>query len=312
MRGVLLILLAGCGGQPPPQIGALSPAEVCGSGTLPLSLRGDHFLARAITTLDGQSAVEVPRARLMPMSGTVVYPDVEWFSTQLLGLRVRLDDLAAGSYSLEITDPDGQKAERAAALTRVEVPQVTITSVMPSAICIADGDAMFQINGSGFQDSSTVSILDGTGATVAQPSASAGATLVHFTLPRASLVPGDYTVVVTNPAMAGCSATAAAPLILDPPPVLQQVVLGNVCGDGGQITVMGDNLLDGATVELSDGTMTIMATRVNLLGTGRAQITFGGNNFPKNELGTLTWHNPDGCSASLANVVRIKPGKGGC
>src|SRR5262249_31790618 len=154
---------------------------------------------------------------------------------------------------------------------------------------------------------STVSILDGTGATVAQPSASAGATQVHFTLPRASLVPGDYTVVVTNPPMAGCSATAAAPLVLDPPPALKRVAQGNVCGDGGQITVVGDNLLSGATVELSDGTMTIMATRVDIMANGRAQITFGSNTFPKNGMATLTWHNPDGCSTSLPNAVRIKP-----
>jgi hypothetical protein len=311
VRGVLLILLAGCGGQPAPEIRELSPAVVCGSGTLPLALHGDHFLARAISTLEGQSAIEVPSARLTPMSGTVVFPEVVWFSTQLLSLRVALGDLAAGAYALEVTNPDGQKASLASALTRVELPPVAITSVSPQPICIADGDGMFQINGSGFQDLSTVSILDGTGAMVAQPSASAGATQVRFTLPRASLMPGNYTVVVMNPPMDGCSATAAAPLVLDAPPVLNAVPLGAVCGDGGQITVMGNNLLAGATVELTDGTITIAATRVNVMGS-TAQITFGSNNFAKNEMATLTWHNPDGCSVTLPNAVRIKPGRGGC
>jgi hypothetical protein len=307
-----MILLAGCGGLPPPVIQELNPAVVCGSGTLPVALHGDHFLARAVSTLAGQSAVEVPRARLIPSSGTIVYPEVVWFSTQLLSLRVSLGDLASGSYALALSDPDGQVARLDSALTRVEVPPISITSVMPSAICLAEADVSFQINGSGFQDLSTVNILDGSGATVATPATSAGATQVHFTLTRASLPPGDYTVTIANPPMAGCSAVAAAPLVLDPPPQLNGVTQGSVCSDGGQITVSGSGLLDGATVELTDGNLTIMATRVSLIGNGMVNITFGGNSFAKNEMATLVWHNPDGCSSTLANAVRIKPGRGGC
>jgi hypothetical protein len=305
-------MLTACANAPAPVIAGLMPEEVCGSGTLPLAVSGDHFLARPVRTLAGTVALEVPDAQLIPASGTTVHPEVVWFSTQRLSLKVPLDQLTTGSYALTLVDPDGQEARKDDALSRVEVPPVMVAMVSPPAICIATANSSITVQGSGFVDGATVSIRDGAGTVVQRPSADLGHDSVTVTLAAGSLMPGDYTLVVENPSQAGCSATAAAPLTIDPPPTLTSVT-GAVCGNGGQLRVAGDGLAAGATVELRQNMQTVLtATQVNVMNAQSATVSFPSNNLPNNSRGDLYWHNGDGCGATLVNGVRVKPGQGGC
>ncbi len=311
----LLLAFAGCGEQPPPLLGDLSPPVVCGSGILPLALHGDHFLALPEHTLSGEATLAVPHVDLIPASatGTTVSPVVVWLSSQLLSLSVPLDQLATGSYSLSLTDPDGQQARSDGALTRVEVAPVDIVSVSPSPVCLAAADQVVHVGGSGFDLAAVVSVRDASGATVLSPGATLTQSAITVTLPSGSLPPGDYTLVVENPAEAGCQATAAQPLIIDPPPKLTRATPNQVCAAGARLVVTGSGLMSGATVELLDDKVTLTATQVSVMTAKRAIVTFPPNMLGKNGQADLIWTNPDGCSMTLAKAVRVRPGgRGGC
>jgi hypothetical protein len=304
--------LAACGNAPTPVIGALDPRLVCGSGTLPLAVHGSNFLARPVRTLGGGVALEVPSAVLLPPSGTTVFPEVVWYSTELVGLRVPVDQLALSEYTLELRDPDGQSARLERALSRIEAPAVDVAQVTPGALCIHDANNSISVQGSGFLAGATVSIRDGSGTVVLRPTADVTSGAVTLTLAAQALPPGEYTLVVENPQQGGCTATATAPLVIDPPPALAQIVSGALCMGGGQVTVTGTDLQEGATVELRDASLRLAATSVAVTGGTRAVLSFPMNTFPKNETADLYWHNPDGCSSTLAGSVRVKPGTGGC
>jgi hypothetical protein len=304
--------LTACGGAPAPSIGEINPAVVCGSGALPVAVHGENLLARPVRTLAGVAALEVPSARLLAAAGSTVYPEVTWYSTELISLQVPLDQLALETYLLEVRDPDGQRAQKAAALTRVEVPPVSVTRVTPGALCIRDKDTTITVDGSGFLAGASVSIRDGTGAVVQRISAQATDTTVTITLAAGSLSPGEYTLVVENPEQNGCIATAASPLVIDPPPLLAQVQSGAVCADGGQVVVVGSGLQPGATVELTVTGFTLGASLVDVTSSNSAIVTFPASSIPHNDQADLVWHNPDGCSMTLPGGVRINPGHGVC
>jgi hypothetical protein len=309
--GWLLFALAACGEAPAPVLGELSPNVVCGSGLLPLTLSGKNFQARAVRTLHGSAALEVPSVSLDPQSGSTVFPDVTWLSTEELSLSVPLDQLATGSYALTITDPDGQTAHADSALMRVEVPPVTISSIAPSSTCVADGDQSLTVAGTGFDPAAVVSVRNDAGGVVLSPTVMLTATSITLTVPKGSLMPGSYTLVVANPMMNGCQATAAQPITIAPPPAIAQLTPNQLCSVGARIAVTGSGLEDGAMVELVDGTMHLAATSVKVTSPTAATITFGANPLPKNSQADLVWSNPDGCAVTLAMGVRVKPG-GGC
>jgi hypothetical protein len=264
-----------------------------------------------VRTLAGEVALEVPSAFLVPQSGTTVFPEVVWYSTALISLKVPLDQLAVGDYTLELRDPDGQVTRRERALSRVEVPPVVVAQVTPEALCIEDANSSVSVQGTGFLAGATVSIRDGSGAVVLRPVAVVGAAAISVTLGAQSLMPGSYTLVVENPVQAGCAVTAAAPLVITPPPSITKTS-GNVCSGGGQIMVSGSGLASDATVELREGGMRLAATSVTVTAPDQAVVTFPANDLPKNSRGDLYWHNADGCANTLTAGVRIKPGTGGC
>jgi hypothetical protein len=309
---LLVLGLGACGRQPAPVIGGISPEVVCGSGTLPLAVNGQYFLAQPVNTLAGGVALEVPSAQLIPASGSILFPEVTWYSTELLSLKVSLDQLTPGSYALALQDPDGQGARADTALTKVEVPPVIVTSVSPAALCVAQADTSITVAGSGFLAGASVSIRDGSGAVVLRPDPSVTDTSISLTLAEAAIAPGNYTLVVENPPMDGCVATAATPLVIDPPPSLIKVISGAVCQTGGQITIQGANLLLGATVQIEVGGVSLAATNIDTSAGDQAIVTFPANMLPHNSQADLNWLNPDGCNDVLMKGVHVRPGMGGC
>jgi hypothetical protein len=314
VRWFLAVFVAGCSAQPAPILGVLSPSLVCGSGVLPAALHGENFLARPIQTLDGAPSLEVPRVKLTRESGGSVYPDVVWISTQLLSLGLPLDELESDTYALELTAPDGQTARRENALERIEVAPVRIFDVRPEPLCLADGERMIEVVGAGIDPAAQVTLRDATGETVFAPAFVVERNRILVTLPRDAVPPADYTLVVENPEEAGCRATAAASLTVNPPPRVTVLVPANLCRDGARMTVTGLGLQADATAELREPASgdDITATRVELTSPTSAVVTFGTNSLPRNVQLDFLWHNPDGCSFTLEGAVRPKPGEGGC
>jgi IPT/TIG domain len=310
--GWLLIALAACGEPPAPVLGQLSPNIVCGSGLLPLTLSGENFLARPVRTVHGGAALEVPSVSLEPQSGSAVFPDVTWLSSEQLSLSVPLDQLVSGSYSLTLTDPDGQTTHGDGVLMRVEVPPVTITSIAPSETCVDGADQTLTVAGMGFDPAAVVSVRNAAGAVVLAPMVSLSATSITVTLPKGSLASGSYTLVIANPSMNGCQVTAAQPITIAAPPTLRRVTPNQICAAGARLVVSGTGFEDGATVQLTDGTAHVTATDVRVTSPTTATLTFGANTLPKNSQADLVWTNPDGCAVTLQKAVRVKAGQGGC
>jgi len=157
-----------------------------------------------------------------------------------------------------------------------------------------------------------VSVRNAAGAVVLSPMVTLTATSVTATLPKGSLMPGSYTLVVANPTVNGCEATAAQPITITAPPTLKSVAPNQLCASGAHLSVTGSGFEDGATVELVDGMTRIAATGVKVASPTMATVTFGANMLAKNSRADLVWTNPDGCAVTLAKALRVKPGAGGC
>jgi hypothetical protein len=115
------------------------------------------------------------------------------------------------------------------------------------------------------------------------------------------LQPGNYTVVVTNPAPANCKSSESVIVKVSPPPKVTDVTPKTICQGGGSLDVKGMDFQMGAKVALGSS----MAGNVVFVSATELQATFGGGNtmFTPGMKYDLTVTNPDGCSDTLKDAV---------
>ncbi|MBM4358469.1 MAG: hypothetical protein FJ096_10220 [Deltaproteobacteria bacterium] len=192
-----------------------------------------------VTAMDGCQPVIASVAQKVELCTSITY-------------TMPKDSLAPGFYSLSVKNPDPVGCAADTTLPVAVVAPPTLLEVVPSAVC-ADGEPKtVTVEGEGFIaiDGTAPTVLVG-GMTVMLagapmdcaalgtdfPGVQVCAQLVA-TLPAAS-APGEYDVVVKNPAPVDCSTAMPASISVAPIPTVASVEPVKLCSGGGKVTVKG-------------------------------------------------------------------------
>lgn len=337
----LLVLGVGCAEEitgPAPSVSApTEPHLVCNAQLdTPITLTGAGFSPLAVDVASGPARLVLPTVSLvqtagldgMAVSGAVpiVVPGTDGATTQVHWLsqaQMVLDvteslALPAGVQAVEVLNPNGARTRFEGAL--VAVPPPAVSSIEPMAICTAQGDSMLRVVGTGLLEVSgaapTITFTGGgvtktydaeslTGCAALPAPATEARTCTRFTvvIPQADLVPGTYSVVVTNPAPAACSTTAPLSVEVVPPPDLTSIAPTRICTGGGTFVLGGTGFRAGATVTAG----TLAASTVDVAAGGEAATaSFGVGLAPG--LYDVTIENPEGCDDTLSGVLTVVEG----
>lgn len=219
--------------QAAPTLVSVSPTagSLAGGGTL--TLTGTGFLTGLTISIGGVACTSPNRVS----------------STQATCARPAQ---AAGTYSVVLTNSDGQNATLVDAYTYQPAP--TLTSVSPTAGALAGGGTL-TLTGTGFVSGLTVTV---GGASCTSPTR-VSATQATCTLP--SRTAGTYSVVLTNSDSQSATLTnaytyQAAPTISGISPISGSITGGNT------LTINGTGFVTGLTVSVG-GTPCTSPTRVS-------------------------------------------------
>jgi hypothetical protein len=168
--------------------------------------------------------------------------------------------LTPGPYAVTMTNPATAACVSSDAISLTVVPPPTVATIAPDVVCDAQGDQAMVVTGTGFltigKDQPTVQIGDKTFS----PTAVEGCTPVPGTfvegtvttcttmklsIPKATYLPGDYPVVVTNPKPADCKSLEKVSLHVAPPPAITSIAADLVCDAQGDqtMTIAGTGFL---------------------------------------------------------------------
>jgi hypothetical protein len=197
----------------------------------------------------------------------------------------------------------------------------SLTSVSPALLCGGEA-ATLALAGQGFEarvvglatqpagESPTVTATASGTSPVVLPSRWLSSTALAVDLPADLLVAGVYDVTVANPD--GASTTLPQSFTRVASPHVDSVTPAMLCSTGGDFTVAGSGFVAGATITLTDGTMTLPGSNVVVTSATQLTVHFGANTFANNANLDLTLTNPDGCGFTLASALKRKTGGGGC
>ncbi|WP_437911387.1 kelch repeat-containing protein [Sorangium sp. So ce302] len=319
---------------PPPEVLSVQPDLVCnaqdaqtltvtGAGFLTIGARdpvvhiGDQTFAP-----DSVSGCEpVPP----PVQGS--FADGEIASCTTVTLTVPVDALQPGDHPVMVINPPPADCHSEEPVNLHVAPPPSIADISPLALCNAQSDRTLAITGSGFL------VVGGEGPTVtlggetfsasdvvADDCAAVTGTFAEgdvetcgslvITIPQGTFTEGEYPVVVTNPAPAGCSSEETIALRVEDPPAVAEVSPGVVCSGGGRLVITGSGFNATPTVTLeAAGQPTITASSVGLDAAG-TQVTA---QIPGGATAGLTYdvvvQNPDGCMDTPPHqTVRVVPG----
>ena len=327
--------VAGCSHevQSPPVGGGspLQPDLACVAQlTTRVTMTGTGFTPMTSKALSAPEQLILPKvglSRVKAIDGaavtdpTVVVPDdpanpaashVHWASTIQMSFDVFPElKLATGLYDVTVTNPDGvQKASFTASFGAMPPPSAK--QLVPPAICDDEADRKVTIVGANFLQigaalptvtvgGKTLTADSLTGCAPVPGTYTEGAvqlcTSLTFTVPKGTLVPGDYPVVVTNPAPANCASSETLSLHDEPPPVVTKVAPSTVCEGGGKLTIDGSNFIATPSVSLesqNQATVTSNSVVMNTTGTQLTALIPGGGVAGSTYDVVVT--NPDGCS----------------
>ena len=314
--------------------------------TTRLAIGGDNLIPLPIRTLGGSpgTAVQLPTisfrqtgnldgSAAMGMSITVPddfdHPEtsrVHWVNKSAMTVEVWPSlGLVDGTYDLTVANADGQAATLPNALAAVPAPR--ITKVDPASICDAQSDQKITLTGTGFLDFGTrpkvtITQMGGgmmmprtydvdltTGCVDVAKNVTIGVrecTGASFTIKRGDLMPGKYTLQLTNTEPANCATKESIVLTVNAPPKVTEASPKTICQGGGLIDVKGSGFIDMAKASLgtSDASTTKWMSETEVL------ATFSGGNamFTPGMKYDLTVTNPDGCKDTLAAAVTAVAG----
>ena len=201
--------------------------------------------------------------------------------------------LAAGAYSVTLTNPAPAPCVSTDALSFTVVPPPSLATVTPVAVCDAQGDQTFALAGTGFLTVGAALPSVQSGATALTTTAATGCTPVAGTfaegavasctgltvvVPKGTFTAGTVPLAVTNPAPAACASTESVSLRIDAPPTVTSTVPATMCAGGGAVVVNGAGFFAGTTVSLQASGQPPIASAAatpNAAGT-QLTATFGG------------------------------------
>lgn len=257
-----------------PVITSVSPGSAVAGATRTLAISGSGFVAGATVGIaNGGGSLAFPTAN----TGTQI--TVVWTAGS-----------TAGSYSLNVTNPDGGQAT----YTMTVLPPPAITSISPNPIR-TNASTTVTLTGSGFQSGATVAMTGGTAGTATYNSA----TSITVTLSANAAPSGSATVTVSNP---DGSAASAAVNLQSSAPAITNVSQKSVGFVGQPISVQldGSSFMSGATVTASVGTVGSVVVNSSTSVT----VTYTPPGTSQSPTFTLT--NPDGGSAGRAATVTAR------
>ncbi len=137
-------------------------------------------------------------------------------------------------------------------------------------------------------------------------------TAVTVTIPPGTFTPGEYSVVVSNPASAGCASSEAIKLRIVAPPTVSSVAPKSVCSGGANLTITGSGFYDGVTTVTlkSPGKPDVSSTKVDAT-PDEDGATVVATMGPGADVGTtydVVVSNGVGCDAPPFSSVSVVPG----
>ena len=268
--------------NPVPTLSGVSPTTLlAGAAAQSLTLNGTNFVAVSSVTVNGN-----------PRSVTYVSP------TQL-GVALTAADLAsAGSLPIAVTNPAPGGGTAGGVSLQINNPVPTVTTLSPASALAGAAAQTVTVTGVNFLAASTATVNGAARATTYSSATQIGVALTAADLATA----GTLSLVVTNPAPGGGSATLAFSVTNPIPTLTGASPAGLNAGAAAQaVALTGSNFTAGATVSFSGSPRTVQfvsATQINVTLTA-ADLATGGS-FP------LVVSNPapgGGASNSLAFVV---------
>lgn len=269
-----------------PAINSLSPNSGPAVGGTQVTINGSGFASGATVKFGGTAATGV----------TLVS------ATQL---RATAPAKTAGSFAVEVTNPDGQTASFSD-YDYIAAP--TLTSVSPTS-GVTTGGTVVTLNGTGLQSGATVTF----GGTNATNVTFVSVTQIRATTPAKSA--GSVAVAVRNSDGQSVSLNSSFSFTNSPAPTVTSVSpsSGTIAG-GVQVTINGTSFVSGATVKF-DG---VNATGVSFVSGSQLTAT-----TPAHAAGAVTVQvtNPDNQTGSRAtgftfttppapNITSISPTSG--
>lgn len=240
--------------QPPPAVTSVDPGTISNVVSNTVHVRGTGFYT------DGSI---LPAVSI----GSVAVSDVTFVDSTQLDVALDAGALAAGEYTVGVTNPDGQYGELTAALTVTDQPPMTIQTVSPSAVTVLQfGTAGILVQGTAFEDGLALDLMMGT--TSGDPIVVAvNSTQIAFTVEPSSMALGLYDLTVTNPG-GGLQAVAqeAFEVVDEPPPTITSVLPSSgFNGEPTTISVSGEEFISTPRIFLLGSNGSAEATNVQFI-----------------------------------------------
>ncbi|HXK17519.1 MAG TPA: kelch repeat-containing protein, partial [Polyangiaceae bacterium] len=300
---------------PPPSTVTVEADLLCDAqGDQQLTLKGSGFLMVGDTlptvAIGDQMITASALSDCTDVAGMFEEGTVQTCNT--LELPLTKGALDPGDYNIVVTNPDpaGCFSEEKLNLHIAAPPK--IAKLGTGAICDAEADQIVIINGTGFLKVGQALPEVAIGAEMLTATAADGCTAVdgtfaegdvsvctslQVTVAKNTFPPGDYPVIVTNPAPADCLSSEAIVLHVEAPPAVTNVNPTTVCSGGRSFSITGSGFIADPSVSLqAAGKTSIIASSVstNAAGTQLTAVVGAGA-----EIGTtydLVVTNPDSCT----------------
>jgi hypothetical protein len=228
-----------------PAITSITPTSGSTAGGTTITLNGSSFVSGAAVRVNGVSATGV----------TFVSASQ---------LRANTPAASAGTYAVQVTNPDGQAGTLANAFTYTTptTPSPTLTSIAPATGTTAGGTAV-TLTGTNFAAGATVTI----GGTAATSVAIVSATSITAVTPAGAAGARDVRVTLTGGQSATLTGGFTYTAPQTPSPTLTSIapVSGPTAG-GTAVTLAGTNFAAGASVTVGGASATsvvvVSSTRI--------------------------------------------------
>jgi outer membrane protein assembly factor BamB len=263
-----------------PAVTSASPDSVPQGESAALTLTGTHF----------QSGATVTSSAGITFSGTTFVS-----STELTTTATAASSVAAGTYNLVVTNPDGGTGTCTGCLTVTTPP--TLTAVSPDAVG-QQAKVTLTLTGTGFTTGSTVS-FSASGITAEAVKYVSATSLSVTTAVTSSAPVGAASVTVTTPDGSG---TCSGCLTVDAHPSISKLSPDSIAaGATTTVTVTGANFVSGFTVSSTIPEATL-GTPTGVTSTSfTVTVTVPSGDTSGNYL--LKAVNPDGGTASYTLAV---------
>lgn len=259
-------------GPTPSLASPITPKAVCNAGnaenaavvtTVVIKSNEDSFSPMATNVLNNATAA-LPVVTLTASGKTIELKRVAFVSAREIQATIGATEaLAAGTYDVTVTNPNGHTTTATASIKIVDPPTVSdvkIPASPVSAICSAV-DTVVTIDGTGFrpEDGAVVELLDGSGNVVLKGEAAdvkiVDGKTIQLTVRGATpgkVPPGVYSVRVSGTeGPPACTATKVAVLKVVAPPTVTKIDPVTVCSGGGQVVnLTGTGFAAGMTVDI--------------------------------------------------------------